>query len=69
MSHRCPVPGCLVTEVDDTRLMCKADWALVARPLQRAVNAAYDRGRGLGTAALRAAQLAAIAAAERARAA
>jgi hypothetical protein len=67
MSHRCPVSGCLVTEVDDTRLMCRADWALVPKPVQRAVNLAYARGRGLGTPALRAAQEAAIAAAERGR--
>lgn len=69
MSHPCPVSGCLVTAVDDSKLLCRADWALVPEPVQRAVNLAYDRGRGLGTPALLAAQKAAIAAAERARAA
>ena len=66
MSHACPRAGCPVTAVDDSRLMCRMCWALVAKPLQRAVNAAYDRGRGLGSPALRAAQRAAVAAAERA---
>jgi hypothetical protein len=68
MSHKCPVTGCLVTAVDDSRLLCKADWALVAKPLQRAVNLAYGRGRGLGSPALLAPQKAADAAAERGRA-
>jgi hypothetical protein len=66
VSHRCPRPGCPVTAVDDSRLMCRMCWALVPKPFQRAVNAAYDRGRGLGTPALRAAQQAAIAAAVKA---
>jgi len=40
-------------------LMCGIHWRLVPRPLQRAVNSAYY-GPGLGSAALLAAQRAAI---------
>jgi hypothetical protein len=40
--------------------MCGIHWRLCPSVFQRAVNAAYDNGRGLGTAALRAAQRAAI---------
>jgi hypothetical protein len=65
MSHPCPRPGCQVTTVDDTRLMCGGCWAVVPEPFQRAVSLAYARGRGLGTPALRAAQKAAVAAAAR----
>lgn len=65
MSHACPRTGCPVTAVDDSRLMCRMCWSVVPKPLQRAVNTAYARGRGLGSPALRAAQRAAIAAAER----
>jgi hypothetical protein len=45
--------------------MCGIHWRLVPGVLQRAVNAAYDHGQGLGTAALRAAQITAIKAVNR----
>jgi|HubBroStandDraft_6_1064221.scaffolds.fasta_scaffold2208109_2 hypothetical protein len=66
MSHRCPRPGCPVTVVDDDRALCRFDLAVVPKPVREALTAAYDRGRGLGTPALKAAQDAAIAAAVRA---
>jgi|HubBroStandDraft_6_1064221.scaffolds.fasta_scaffold91611_3 hypothetical protein len=66
MSHPCPRTGCPVTSVEDSKLMCRMCWSVVPKPLQRAVNAAYGRGRGLGSTALIAAQRSAIAAAERA---
>jgi hypothetical protein len=40
--------------------MCAADWKKVPAPLRKAVWAAYDNGAGVGSQALRAAQLAAI---------
>jgi hypothetical protein len=40
--------------------MCGIHWRLVPAPMQRAVNAAYDHGQGLGTLALLHAQEAAI---------
>jgi hypothetical protein len=55
-----------VTAVDDSKLLCRMCWSVVPKPLQRAVNAAYGRGAGLGSKALVAAQRAATAAAERA---
>jgi hypothetical protein len=66
MSHPCPRPGCLVTAVDDRRLMCHGCWSVVPRAIQRAVTLAYAGGRGRGSPALRAAQDAAIGAATRA---
>jgi hypothetical protein len=57
--HQCPARRCPRT-VPDHLLMCPLHWRLVPKPVQRAVNAAYDHRRGLGTPALRAAQLAAI---------
>jgi hypothetical protein len=59
MTHLCPRRGC-TREVPDHLLMCGIDWRRLPSPLQRAVNTAYDHGAGLGTPALRAAQLAAI---------
>jgi hypothetical protein len=69
MSHPCPVAICTTTVLDDSRLMCRPHWALVAKPVQRAVYDAYDRGRGLGTPKLQAAQDAAVRAVDRALAA
>jgi hypothetical protein len=45
--------------------MCPLHWRLVTPPLQRAVNAAYAHGDGLGSPALMAAQDAAIRAVNR----
>lgn len=59
MTHLCPRRGC-PREVPDHLLMCGIDWRQLPAPLQRAVNAAYDHGEGLGTPALYAAQRAAI---------
>jgi hypothetical protein len=59
MSHQCPRNGCTRT-VDDTRLLCGPDWKLVPDHLQRAVYAAYKRGKGLGSPQLAAAQDAAV---------
>jgi hypothetical protein len=59
MTHLCPARRC-PREVPDHLLMCGIHWRQVPAPLQRAVNAAYDHGRGLGTLALAAAQTDAI---------
>lgn len=59
MSHQCPRNGC-ARVVPDSRLMCAADWRQVPKPLQRAVYATYNRGKGLGSPQLLAAQDAAI---------
>ena len=59
MSHKCPRDGCRRT-IADRLLMCGGCWGLVPKPLQRAVYAAYNRGRGLGSPRLLAAQDAAI---------
>lgn len=67
MSHHCPVPGCAAAGLPDSLLMCRRDWARVARPLQRAVYAAYKGGEGRGTPELARAQDAAIRAATAAR--
>lgn len=67
MSHPCPAAGCTVENVPDDRLMCRQDWARIAKPLQRAVYDAWDHGRGRGTPQHSAAMRAAISAAERAR--
>lgn len=64
MSHRCPACGCEAV-VDDTKLMCRADWYRVPRPIRNAVNRAYAGGMGLGTEALFRAQQAAIRAVNR----
>jgi hypothetical protein len=69
MSHPCVRPACPVTVVDDDRALCRFDLALVPKPVREALTVAYDRGRGLGTPALKAAEAAAVAAAERAVAA
>ena len=63
MSHQCPISGCEPVE-DDTKLICRRHWAMVPKPLQRAVYRAYGNGRGLGSTALLRAQDAAIRAAE-----
>jgi hypothetical protein len=58
--HPCPIRRC-PREVPDHLLMCGAHWRMVPGPMRRAVWAAYGpHGEGLGTPALRAAQLAAI---------
>jgi hypothetical protein len=59
VTHLCPARRC-PREVPDHLLMCRDDWRLLPLPLQRAVNAAYDHGRGLGTPGLLEAQRAAI---------
>jgi hypothetical protein len=58
-THLCPIGRC-PRQVPLHLLMCGIHWRLCPSVFQRAVNAAYDNGRGLGTAALRAAQRAAI---------
>ena len=63
-THPCPIGRC-PRDVPDHLLMCGIHWRLVPGVNQRAVNAAYDHGRGLGTAALRAAQITAIKAVNR----
>lgn len=65
MTHLCPARTC-PREVPDHLLMCGIHWRLVPAPLGRAVYAAYDRGDGLGSAELLAAQDAAIRAVNRA---
>jgi hypothetical protein len=59
MTHICPARRCGV-ELPDHLLMCRGHWALVPKPLQGAVYAAYNHGAGRGSLALAKAQLAAI---------
>jgi hypothetical protein len=59
MTHACPARLC-PRDVPDHLLMCGIHWHMVPPPMQRAVNAAYDHGDGLGSAALRSAQMTAI---------
>lgn len=61
VTHECPRNGC-TRRVGDSYLMCGPDWKRVPVPLQRAVYAAYKRGKGIGSPQLLAAQEAAIAA-------
>jgi hypothetical protein len=65
VSHRCKRPACPVTVVDDDRPLCRFDTALVPKPLLQALAAAFDHGRGAGTPAHVAAELAVIEAASR----
>jgi hypothetical protein len=58
-THRCPAGQC-IAQIAMRFLMCGDHWAMVPRPLQQAVYAAYDHGRGLGTEELLHAQTAAI---------
>jgi hypothetical protein len=58
-THPCPARRC-PREVPEHLLMCGIHWRLVPRAFQRAVNAAYDSGRGMGSPALQSAQRAAI---------
>jgi len=65
-THLCPGRGC-GWRVPPGRLMCPGDWRRVPGPLQRAVRAAWDDGRGAGSPAHAAAMLRAAGAANRAR--
>lgn len=58
MTHQCPARGCR-RQVPDKLLMCPADWRLLPRSIQRAVNVAYY-GAGVGTPELLAAHQVAI---------
>jgi hypothetical protein len=62
--HDCPGPRC-TRRVPDRLLMCGPHWRLVPADLQRAVYAAYNHGRGVGSMELLTAQTAAIAAVNR----
>jgi hypothetical protein len=64
VSHKCPRNGC-TRAVEPGKLMCRDDWALVPEPLQKAVYRAWGHGKGRGSAAHRAAILAAIRAVNR----
>jgi hypothetical protein len=64
MSRPCARPACTVTLIVDDRPLCRLDTALVPLALRDAWTAAYDRGRGLGSPALKAAEAAMVAAAE-----
>ena len=59
MSHQCPGNGC-ATLVDGGKLMCAGCWRQVPGPLQKAVYAAWGKGRGALSPAHRAAMKAAI---------
>ena len=62
-THACPARFC-PRDVPLHLLMCGIHWRMVPAPMQRAVNAAYSpggvKGAGLGSAALRSAQMTAI---------
>jgi hypothetical protein len=60
MTHHCPVRPCARDDVPDHLFMCLPHWRMVPHVVQRAVNAAYDRGAGIGTPQLRAAHVAAV---------
>lgn len=64
--HQCPKRDC-VAQVPDDQLACYPHWQQVPRALQRAVYAAWDHGRGQGSAAHRAAITRAVVAMNRAR--
>jgi len=66
--HKCPGDGC-DQGIPYNRLMCRADWYRVPKPLRDAVWETWDSGRGAASAAHTAAILAAIDACNRARAA
>jgi hypothetical protein len=59
MAHTCPGGAC-TEDVPRNKLMCKGCWGKVPEPLQAAVYRAWDRGKGRGSAAHRAAIQAAI---------
>jgi hypothetical protein len=63
--HPCPIRLCVRDNLPPKWLMCPAHWRICPRPLQRAVNDAYDLGRGMGSPELHAAQIAAIKAVNR----
>ena len=48
--HECPADPC-DEQVPPDKLLCWSDWRRVPKPLQNALYAAYDRGRGQGTPA------------------
>lgn len=58
-THLCPASRC-AEQVPYGQLMCRGHWFMVPGPLRAAVFRAWDDGRGAGTAAHRAAMLAAI---------
>jgi hypothetical protein len=60
-SHECPVRGCKIRVAAD-KLMCRADWYRVPRPMRDAVWATWRSGAGAGTPAHTAAITAAVAA-------
>lgn len=47
-NHRCPATGCGV-HMPTSLLMCRQHWALVPKPLQRAVYTAWAGGKGAGS--------------------
>jgi hypothetical protein len=47
--HTCP--ACGSEQVPPGKLLCWSDWRRVPAPLQRALYAAYDSGKGAGTPA------------------
>jgi hypothetical protein len=61
-AHECPGPGQHYPrpEVDPDKLACLRHWRQVPGPVQAAVYRTWDHGLGAGSAAHRAAMLAAI---------
>jgi hypothetical protein len=59
VNHNCPRSGC-AEQVAPDRLACPRDWFQLPPAMRSAVNRAWDRGRGRGSAAHRAAISAAI---------
>ena len=66
-NHECPGDGC-TEQVPSNRLMCRADWYRVPKPLRDAVWNTWRSGAGAGTTEHTAAILAAIGACNRRRA-
>lgn len=65
--HQCPADGCDQC-IPSNRLMCRADWYRVPKPIRDAVWNTWRSGAGAGTPEHAAAILAALGACNRARA-
>lgn len=48
-AHKCPAPGC-EKAIPRHMLACRQHWFQIPKPLRDDVWAAYDNGRGMGSA-------------------
>jgi hypothetical protein len=63
-THECPAPPC-DRQIGVQYLACRRHWHMVPAPLRRALLAAWDGGRGFGSAEHVAARAACVRALER----